>query len=69
MHAACVRRTAGGGAGMRAHTRHQARVKTLALHLLRIYHLFPADAPSLLLDFDARAHAKKFLVGMSVGER
>jgi hypothetical protein len=47
----------------------QARVKTMALHLLRIYHLLPHDVPSMLSDFDARAHAKKFLGGMSVIER
>lgn len=44
-------------------------MKTLALHLLRIYHLRPQDVPSLLPDFDAKSHTKKFLGGMSVIER
>jgi hypothetical protein len=44
-------------------------VKTLALHLLRIYHLRPQDVPSLPPDFDAKSHAKKYLGGMSVIER
>jgi hypothetical protein len=47
----------------------QARVKTLALHLLRVYYLRPQDLSLLLPDFDARMHAKKFLGGMSVIER
>jgi len=47
----------------------QARVRTLSLHLLRIYHLLPHEIPSFLPDFDARVHAKKFLGGMSVIER